>query len=94
MDSNSTYADSASPASQRSGPPLSAPTIPLPPRPSSAASQQNSTNERRNSGAMRPHSPPPPPPPGQYSRLHFLFVEVHSVVQVVMDFVKHCFYSS
>ncbi|XP_034248382.1 ephexin-1-like isoform X1 [Thrips palmi] len=63
MDSNSTYADSASPASQRSGPPLSAPTIPLPPRPSSAASQQNATNERRNSGAMRPHSPPPPPPP-------------------------------
>lgn len=61
VDSNSTYADSASPSSQRSG--LSAPTIPLPPRPPSVASQQNSVSERRNSSAMRPHSPPPPPPP-------------------------------
>lgn len=65
QDSNSTYADSASPASQRSGPPVCAPSIPLPPRPPSAASQQNFVSDRRNSGAMRPHSPPPPPPPGK-----------------------------
>lgn len=63
LDSNSTYTDSASPSSQRSGPPLNAPALPLPPRPPSVASQQNFHNERRNSSAMRPHSPPPPPPP-------------------------------
>ena len=61
QDSNSTY--SASPVSQRSGPTIAAPSIPLPPRPPSVASQQNSVSERRNSGAMRPNSPPPPPPP-------------------------------
>ncbi|KAK3912006.1 Ephexin-1 [Frankliniella fusca] len=63
VDSNSTYTDSASPSSQRSGPSSNLHPLPLPPRPPSATSQQNSINERRNSGAVRPNSPPPPPPP-------------------------------